>query len=124
MDQHWSKWPGAPAPGTVLYKFSDLKNLESRGFVFGKGSNRFEMFIVRKDDNIFGYINACPHIGSPLEFMPNQFLNLDKTLIMCATHGAQFEIDNGLCVIGPCKDQHLPPVPVAIIGDDVVIEDA
>lgn len=81
------------------------------------------MFVVRKGDDVFGYVNICPHARTPLDWTPNQFLTRDKTNLLCATHGAQFRIEDGFCVAGPCPGSSLTPVPIGISGGDVVIAD-
>ena len=117
----WHLWPGAPAPGTFLCALDEIANPGAKGFVFGEGAERFDMFVVRNGDMIAGFVNACPHIGTPLEFMPDQFLTADKTQIVCATHGAQFRISDGFCVAGPCKDKSLQPVPIDVIEGRLAI---
>ena len=79
------------------------------------------MFVVRREDNMFGYVNICPHARTPLDWTPDQFLNRDKTNLLCATHGARFRIDDGFCVAGPCPGASLTRVPITITNGDVVI---
>jgi nitrite reductase/ring-hydroxylating ferredoxin subunit len=69
-----------------------------------------QLFAIRMDDKIFAYWNLCPHRSSPLNWVPNQFLDVENQLIQCALHGALFEIDSGLCVAGPCSGDHLQSV--------------
>ena len=69
-----------------------------------------QLFAVRQDNSIFAYWNLCPHRNSPLNWIPNQFLDTDNQLIQCALHGALFEIDSGLCIAGPCSGDSLQPV--------------
>jgi len=69
-----------------------------------------QLFAVRQDNSIFAYWNLCPHINSPLNWVPNQFLDVENQLIQCALHGALFEIDTGLCIAGPCSGDRLQPV--------------
>ena len=71
-----------------------------------------EIFAVFKEGGYFVYENRCPHTGSPLDWMPDQFLNLDKTLIQCSTHHALFRIEDGYCIAGPCSGQGLSAVSV------------
>ena len=40
---------------------------------------------------------------------------------MCATHGANFRIDDGFCTAGPCMGMSLRPLAAAIDGDEVVV---
>lgn len=70
------------------------------------------LFIVRKDGQVYGYQNECPHLGVELEWQQDQFLTSEASHIICSTHGALFEIDNGACIYGPCAGQSLTPVPV------------
>lgn len=99
----------------------EIPDLSGKGFSFGGGHERFEMFVVRREDDVFGYVNICPHARTPLDWTPDQFLNRDKTNLLCATHGAQFRIDDGFCVAGPCPGASLTGVPITITNGDVVI---
>jgi nitrite reductase/ring-hydroxylating ferredoxin subunit len=78
-----------------------------------------EVVVVRHGGGVHAYINRCPHTGAPLNWMPDQFLNLDRTLIQCATHDALFRIDDGLCVAGPCAGQGLRAVAVTVVDASV-----
>lgn len=69
-----------------------------------------QLFAIRQDNKIFAYWNLCPHRSSPLNWVPNQFLDVENQLIQCALHGALFEIDTGLCIAGPCSGDNLEPV--------------
>lgn len=72
------------------------------------------LILVRRGDKVHAYVNACPHIGVPLNLLPGQFLSADGTVILCATHGAAFRIEDGLCLRGPCAGDRLEEVPVVI----------
>jgi len=75
--------------------------------------------VIRRDDAAFVYVNSCPHIGSPLDFRPGQFLNLERTHILCSTHGALFRIEDGHCISGPCAGDRLEAAE-AIVEDGMV----
>ena len=81
-----------------------------------------QLMAIRKDGLVHVYKNICPHIGAPLDFTPGQFLNLERNFIMCSTHGALFQIEDGQCVSGPCQGQSLEPVPSRISEDSVWID--
>jgi nitrite reductase/ring-hydroxylating ferredoxin subunit len=98
-------------------KLCDLDEIDegNSGGFFAERNGRMESYIVvRKDGDVFVYLNSCPHIGSPLDFAPGRFLNPNKTMILCSTHGALFRIEDGHCVSGPCAEQELTVVPVHI----------
>jgi nitrite reductase/ring-hydroxylating ferredoxin subunit len=69
-----------------------------------------KLFAVRRDGQVYVYINRCPHRGVGLEWTPDQFLDPSNSLIQCATHGALFLIEDGECVAGPCAGQSLTRV--------------
>ncbi|TPE44593.1 Rieske 2Fe-2S domain-containing protein [Maribrevibacterium harenarium] len=60
------------------------------------------------------YINACPHFGSRLEWMPNYFLDGKRQYIQCSRHEALFEKHTGLCIQGPCEKESLSKVAAEV----------
>lgn len=95
---------------TPLCSIDEIPDPGARGFEIGEQN----VFAVKRDGEIFVYVNSCPHIGIPLEFLPDDFLDSEQRFILCANHGALFEIDNGMCVAGPCTGQALLPVPFTL----------
>ena len=78
--------------------------------------------VVRTDAREFtGYVNACPHQGTWLNIGGGEFFNKDGTRLRCGRHGALFDVDTGACVEGPCEGEHLEPVAIALVGDDVCL---
>jgi nitrite reductase/ring-hydroxylating ferredoxin subunit len=92
-----------------------------REFSVGDGDWPFRGFVVRKGDEVFAYQNYCVHVGHPLNWAPDSFLTRDRQAIICASHGALYEIDSGLCVAGPCKGKSLRPVDVAVRDGDIYV---
>lgn len=80
-----------------------------------------DIFLVRKAGQIHGYLNQCPHTGGPLDWIPNQFLDLDRRWIQCATHDALFRIHDGVCVSGPCSGQSLTAVDLRLQDGSVCV---
>lgn len=68
------------------------------------------LFAIRHDNQLHAYWNICPHLGVPLNWAPDKFLDLDNALIQCSSHGALFHIDSGECIAGPCTGQRLQSV--------------
>jgi nitrite reductase/ring-hydroxylating ferredoxin subunit len=77
------------------------------------------LFAVRQADQVFVYVNSCPHIGTPLDWVRHRFLSADGSRIICATHGAEFRISDGVCIRGPCRGDALEPV-LSHINDGVI----
>ncbi len=101
--------------GKFLCKLSDLEDLYCKSFTINIKRKPTRIFIVRKGEQVFGYINICPHALAPLEWNPDDFLDEDKENIICAMHGAKFTIEEGACVEGPCNG-------VGLISVDLVID--
>ena len=99
---------------TILCNIHDIEDDAAQSFEL---DDERVVFAVKKDGQIYVYVNSCPHIGIPVEFLPNDFLDQDKRYILCANHGALFEIDNGNCIAGPCAGQALEAVPFTIDND-------
>ena len=117
---------GRAPTGRVLCRLEDIADGQGKGFTLdagagGSGSEARDIFVVREGGAVHGYVNSCPHLGTPLDWQGDRFVSDDSGLIMCATHGAQFEIEDGACVSGPCAGQSLEAVAVALDGDDRVI---
>jgi nitrite reductase/ring-hydroxylating ferredoxin subunit len=69
------------------------------------------VFVVRKADRLHAWRDACPHYGdTPLAWRRDAYLDAAGERIVCSAHGAQFEIETGLCVLGPCLGQSLSRV--------------
>ncbi len=102
--------------GRVLCRLEEIEDGEGKGFTLGQGLEARDIFVVREGGRVFGYVNACPHRGTPLDWQNDRFISDATGLIMCATHGALFEIEDGACVAGPCAGQCLEPVALSVDG--------
>ena len=79
-----------------------------------------ESLILHRDgDRVRAWFNICPHAGRRLDWSPGQFLKSKDGLLVCAVHGASFELDGGECVAGPCRGESLRAVDIAIVDGAV-----
>lgn len=105
-------------PSTFLCTLDALADPGSRGFDLD-GDVGGGLFVVRHDSGVFAYRNRCPPTGAPLDWSPDQFLDLDGALIQCAMHGALFSIETGECLHGPCIGASLEPLPLQVIDNQI-----
>ncbi len=105
----------------TLCRLEDIEDGEGKEFTLGDGATARDIFVVREGARVFGYVNSCPHQGTPLNWTPDRFISDHSGLILCATHGAQFTIADGACVSGPCIGARLQPVPVATDAQGCVV---
>ena len=104
---------GLPQGYRALCRVDDIADGTSKGFPPAPGGFT-GLFAVRHGDAVHVYVNACPHIGTPLDWTPGRFLSVDGSRIVCATHGAEFRITDGECLRGPCYGDRLEPVMIQI----------
>ena len=111
--------PAAGEAGEALCRLADIGDRESRAFTIRMSGAEREIFAVRLDDEVFAYLNVCPHRQMPLNWKPDVFLAYDKSRILCTMHAATFDIRQGHCLGGPCQGQSLVAVPI-VIEDGIV----
>jgi len=105
----------------IVGSFSDLEDPGCREFRIGDGDWPFKGFVVRRGEEVFAYQNFCVHVGHPLNWQPDRFLTEDGQKIVCASHGAIYEIDSGICVAGPCPGRQLRAVAVDVVDGKIVV---
>ena len=104
----------------TLCRTEEIGEGTSKGFEV----NGTFLFAVKKDEQLHLYYNRCPHLGTPLEWEEDRFLDDDGAFIRCATHGALFEIGNGQCLVGPCKGKALHAIEFEIREGALMIEES
>lgn len=100
------------AAGTALCHVDEIRDGTARGFAVG--AKKLGILVVRRGAGVYAYVNRCPHVGTPLDWSPDEFMDRDGRHLLCATHGALFEVDDGLCIAGPCQGDRLEPFPIAV----------
>ena len=111
-----------PKKEQLLCKFSELTDPDSRGFSVKIGRQMTDIFIVRKGEEVYGYENVCPHAQAPLEWNPDKFLDESNEKIVCALHGAEFAIEDGSCLGGPCNAIGLTKLDLELIEGSIFLK--
>lgn len=103
---------------TRLCEESAIEEGEAKGFVVPSpdpnARRGIRIFVLRWESELKGYLNSCPHIGMPLDYTPDKFFAADDRHLICATHGALFLPEDGMCVVGPCHGEALETVEIAV----------
>ena len=118
---YWRLRPRAPMPGTLLCRIEEIEDPGAREFTFGKGKSKFSMFVVKKDGQVYGYLNICPHYSSPLNARAGAFMNEARTRLRCTMHFAEFRIEDGFGVSGAAENCWLDPIPLQIVAGEITI---
>jgi len=103
----------------VLCQLADIPDGKSKGFLPLDREDR--VFAVRRGEQVYVYMNACPHEWISLEFARDRFLGNADQDIVCYAHGAHFNIETGHCFHGPCASRDLIKVPHRISDGRVII---
>jgi nitrite reductase/ring-hydroxylating ferredoxin subunit len=104
----------------LLCRLDDITDGAARGFD-PPGAEFRALFAVRRGDAVHVYVNRCPHAGVTLEFAKDRFLSRDGQRIICFAHGAQFVVETGQSLQGPCPAMQLDKVPARIVDGAVLI---
>jgi nitrite reductase/ring-hydroxylating ferredoxin subunit len=94
---------------------------QSIGFSLLDGDRQVQGLLVNWQGIYHAYVNRCPHAGTPLDLWPNEFFTEDGRWLVCATHGAIFAPESGICVEGPCPGARLEPLAVSREGDRLAV---
>ena len=103
-----------------------LDAIDDGGFAEAEASldgDAESLVLYRDGGRVRAWLNVCPHAGRRLDWAPGQFLRSKDGLLVCAAHGASFELVGGHCVAGPCRGESLRAVPL-VVRDGAVFLDA
>jgi nitrite reductase/ring-hydroxylating ferredoxin subunit len=79
------------------------------------------LILLRSGEQVSVFLNVCPHAGRRLDWAPGKFL-MEGGRLVCAAHGASFDMPSGTCVAGPCKGQSLRALVPRVEAGEVWIE--
>jgi nitrite reductase/ring-hydroxylating ferredoxin subunit len=106
-------------PGGLIARAGELDAHPTKKFRLvidqGFGPKPAEALLVRFEGGYFAYLNICRHVGTPLDWMPNEFFDAEGQQLLCRTHGALYDPKTGACTAGPCRGESL--IPVGIVRD-------
>jgi len=105
----------------VICALTELGDPGTREFTMGRGDWPLRGLVVRRGAEVHAFVNRCPHAAHRLNLRPHEFLTPDRTLLLCNSHGALFEITTGLCIAGPCPGAHLRRIPLELAHGYVLL---
>ncbi len=112
---------GTMATERLLCRLDEIPNGGARGLMRRGLDDR--VFVVRRGEEVFVWLNDCPHEHRPLEYKQDHFLSADGSHIVCYAHSAHFDIRSGHCFAGPCAGQALIGIPARIRAGEVWISE-
>ena len=98
----------------AVARVGELAPGETKKFLLRFEGSETEAFVVNHGGTLHAYVNRCRHVAMTMDWVENQFLTEDGAYIQCATHGAWYEPESGMCVAGPPLGKALIRVPLTI----------
>jgi len=98
---------------------AELAEGESLTFDFVVRGHRVPAFVLRRQGQLRGWLNNCPHWDVDLDLGEGRFFAPEIDRIFCRNHGALFEPEGGKCVAGPCVGRGLLPVQLEQRGEQL-----
>ena len=80
------------------------------------------IILVLYNNKVLAYNNQCPHAWVPLDTASPDILSGCKQFIQCSSHFAQFRMQDGYCLYGPCEGQSLQPRSVILEEDNIFLQ--
>jgi nitrite reductase/ring-hydroxylating ferredoxin subunit len=100
-----------PSPASGWQRICASGDIEERGpglrFEIQRGNESLPAFAIRYAGRVHAYVNRCAHAGIELDWNEGEFFDPAGQMLVCATHGALYEPENGHCFAGPCKGRRL-----------------
>lgn len=88
----------------ALCKAADLVDSQDAvSFVVAYYGQRCSAFAIRYEGQVHAYLNRCAHVPMEMDYQPNRFFDMTGHWLMCATHGAMYWPQTGVCRSGPCR---------------------
>jgi nitrite reductase/ring-hydroxylating ferredoxin subunit len=120
-DDEFFAEPPLIEPGGVIARAGELDIHPTKKFRLmidqGFGPRPAEALLVLFKGEVRAFLNVCPHVGTPLDWMPNEFFDAESKRLLCRTHGALFDPLSGGCLAGPCAGKGLTEVSIVDDGE-------
>ena len=89
--------------GKLLCRLDEIPDGGAAAVNVESSTGGFSLVLLRSGERVYAYHNECPHAGRRLDWSPGKFLVKDGVII-CAAHGATFDVPTGACLGGPCRN--------------------
>lgn len=109
-----------PTESTILFRVSNGTDDEREAILVASDDGGHSEDV--DEDRIACWLNYCQHMTH---------INIDKGSgapmrdgeLVCANHGAYFDVDSGECTFGPCEGAYLTDLEVTVDDGDVYLTD-
>jgi nitrite reductase/ring-hydroxylating ferredoxin subunit len=78
------------------------------------------ILVTRKGGAVSAFRNKCPHAGYPLQHSSGRVIVQEGRYVICAAHGASFNLVSGECAGGPCNNGDTLERIAIVVRDGIV----
>lgn len=93
---------------------ANIKQLSNAKTLVTTSETGDSLVLIKYEDSVRCYVNNCPHQDVPLNEAYKIDVNPFEKTMKCSVHDAFFNIEDGLCIDGPCWDESLKSIAVKI----------
>jgi nitrite reductase/ring-hydroxylating ferredoxin subunit len=111
--------PARPAAWALIATIAEIAEPGALVRDFRNGEALFSLLLTRTGDQVRAWYNLCPHARWPLERPDGKVVVQEGRFVICAAHGASFDLADGRCVAGPGFGRSLRPLPITIANDEI-----
>lgn len=79
------------------------------------------LIVTRRGDSFAAFRNKCPHAGYPLQRADGRVIVQEGRYLVCAAHGASFNLIDGACAGGPCNGDALERVAIVVRDGAILV---
>lgn len=110
---------GSPAD-FVLGRLTDFADRAATPVTYRAGGREVAALVVRHGTELRAYLDLCPHVYLPLTWRGRRVLSADGERLRCTNHAAEFAVEDGRALSGPCDGRGLTPVALRVEADGTV----
>ncbi len=93
---------------------ANIKQLSQAKTTVVESEDGRSLILIKYEESVRCYLNNCPHQDVPLNEAYKVDVNPFEKTMKCSVHDAFFNIEDGLCIEGPCWNESLEAVAVKI----------
>lgn len=105
----------------IIYKKQFRTEPSTVKFNYESEGEKVSGFVIFYQDKFYAYQNKCMHLSVELDWNENDFLDDEGRYIVCATHGAIYNPEDGNCVSGPCQGKKLKKIVFEEQADKIIL---
>ena len=108
----------------VVGRLAEIPEGSAVRLTYEQGGRKSTALVIRCGKEVRAFEDVCPHQFLPLTYRGDRVLSADGERLRCSSHGAEFAVEDGRCLSGPCNGASLTQLAVQVTAEgDLVIDE-